>query len=110
MILIGYAVFALVYLGFARAGSAREAWLLFALYGIYYALTERIQRAFVADLAPEAARGRAFGVYHALVGFLALPASFLAGWLWDAVSPAAPFWLGSASSVLALFLFLILRP
>ncbi|MBI3625226.1 MAG: MFS transporter [Candidatus Rokubacteria bacterium] len=110
VIVIGYAVFALVYLGFAQAGSAREAWLLFALYGIYYALTERIQRAFVADLVPEAARGRAFGLYHASVGFLALPASLLAGWLWDAVSPAAPFWLGSASSVLALLLFLVLRP
>ena len=110
MILIGYAVFALVYLGFARAGAAWQAWPLFALYGIYYALTERIQRAFVADLVSEAARGRAFGLCHALVGVLALPASLLAGWLWDAVSPAAPFWLGSAFSVLALLVFLILRP
>lgn len=110
MILVGYAVFALVYLGFARASAAWQAWPLFALYGIYYALTERIQRAFVVDLVPEAARGRAFGFYHALVGVLALPASFLAGWLWDAVAPAAPFWLGSLSAALALFLFLILRP
>lgn len=107
---IGYAVFAVVYLGFARAGSAWEAWPLFALYGIYYALTERIQRAFVADLVPEAARGRAFGTYHALVGSLALPASLLAGWLWDAVSPAAPFWLGGASAVTTLLLFAVLRP
>ena len=107
---LGYAVFAGVYLGFARAGQAWEAWPLFALYGIYYALTERIQRAFVADLVPAAARGRAFGIYHAVVGALALPASLLAGWLWDAAGPAAPFWLGSASSALALLLFLILRP
>ena len=107
---LGYAVFAGVYLGFARAGQAWEAWPLFALYGIYYALTERIQRAFVADLVPAAARGRAFGIYHAVVGALALPASLLAGWLWDAAGPAAPFWLGSASSALALVLFFILRP
>ncbi|MBI4589915.1 MAG: MFS transporter [Candidatus Rokubacteria bacterium] len=110
VIVIGYAVFAIVYLGFARAASAWEAWPLFAVYGIYYALTERIQRAFVADLVPGAVRGRAFGIYHALVGGLALPASLLAGWLWDAVSPAAPFWVASASGVLALLLFLILRP
>jgi predicted phage tail protein len=103
-------MFALVYLGFASAGAAWETWPLFALYGIYYALTERIQRAFVADLVPEVARGRAFGIYHAVVGALALPASLLAGWLWDAVAPAAPFWLGGASSALALLLFLILRP
>ncbi len=110
VILAGYAMFALVYLGFARAGAAWETWPLFAFYGIYYALTERIQRAFVADLVPEAARGRAFGIYHAVVGALALPASLLAGWLWDAVGPAAPFSLGGASAVLALLLFLILRP
>ncbi len=110
VIVIGYAVFALVYFGFARAGAAWQAWPLFALYGIYYALTERIQRAFVADLVPEPARGRAFGLYHALVGMLALPGSLLAGWLWDAVGAAAPFWLGSASAVLALLLFVILRP
>ena len=107
---LGYAVFALVYLGFARAGAAWEAWPLFALYGIYYALTERIQRAFVADLVPAADRGRAFGIYHAVVGALALPASLLAGWLWDAAGPAAPFWLGGASAALALLLFLLLRP
>jgi len=110
VIMIGYVVFALVYFGFARAGAAWQAWPLFALYGIYYALTERIQRAFVADLVPEPARGRAFGLYHALVGVLALPASLLAGWLWDSVSSAAPFWFGSASAVLALLLFVILRP
>jgi len=110
VILAGYAMFALVYLGFARAGAAWEAWPLFALYGIYYGFTERIQRAFVADLVPAAARGRAFGIYHAVVGALALPASLLAGWLWDAVGPAAPFSLGGASAVLALLLFLILRP
>jgi len=107
---LGYAVFALVYLGFARADRAWEAWPLFALYGIYYALTERIQRAFVADLVPAADRGRAFGIYHAVVGALALPASLLAGWLWDAAGPAAPFWLGGASAALALLLFLLLRP
>jgi MFS family permease len=107
---LGYAAFAGVYLGFARAGAAWEGWPLFALYGIYYALTERIQRAFVADLVPAAARGRAFGIYHAVVGALALPASLLAGWLWDAAGPAAPFWLGSASAALALLLFVLLRP
>ncbi len=107
---LGYAVFAGVYLGFARADRAWEAWPLFVLYGIYYALTERIQRAFVADLVPAADRGRAFGIYHAVVGALALPASLLAGWLWDAAGPAAPFWLGGASAALALLLFLLLRP
>jgi MFS family permease len=110
VILVGYAVFAGVYLGFAWAGSAWAPWPLFALYGIYYALTERVQRAFVADLVPASARGRAFGVYHALVGGLALPASLLAGSLWDRVSPAAPFWAGGASALVALLAFLILRP
>jgi hypothetical protein len=78
-----------------------------AVYGVYYALTEGVGRAFVADLVPAAGRGTAYGLYHAGIGLAALPASLLAGILWQGVGswgglgPAAPFLAGSGLTLTA---------
>jgi len=101
----GYAVFALVYLGFARASAAWHIWLLFAAYGLYYGLTEGVQRAYAADLAPDHLRGTAFGVYHTLTGLALFPASLVAGWLWQTIGVPAPFFYGAAMSGLAVAIF-----
>ncbi len=81
MILAGWIVYALVYSGFALATSASHAWALFVIYGLYYALVEGAERAFVAELAPDHERGRAFGSYHFVTAIAALPASWTFGWL-----------------------------
>ncbi len=101
----GYAVFALVYLGFARATTAWHIWLLFAAYGLYYGLTEGVQRAYAADLVPDHLRGTAFGVYHTLTGLALLPASLVAGWLWQTIGVPAPFFYGAVMSGLAVAIF-----
>ncbi len=97
----GYLAFALVYLGFAAAGAAAAAWVLFAIYGVYIAATEGVTKAFVADLAPPAVRTTALGLFQGVTGGLVLLASLLAGILWDRVGPAAPFYLGAAAALLA---------
>ncbi len=102
MITIGWAVYALVYLGFAVSTSLWQIWLLFAAYGIYYGIVEGVARAFVADLVPVEKRGTAYGFYHGVVGMTLLPASLIAGWLWDAVNPAAPFYFGAGLAFLAM--------
>jgi len=102
VITLGWFVYALVYLGFALASSPWQIWLLFACYGIYYGIIEGVARAFVADLVVEEKRGTAYGLYHGVVGITLLPASLLAGWLWQAYSPAAPFYLGAALAFLAM--------
>jgi MFS family permease len=61
-----------------------------------------VARAFVADLVPSERRGTAYGLYHGVVGLTLLPASVIAGWLWEAVSPAAPFYLGAGLAFLAM--------
>jgi MFS family permease len=99
---LGWTVYALVYLGFAVSGSAWSIWVLFAVYGVYYGVVEGVARAFVADLVPAERRGTAYGLYHGVVGLTLLPASVLAGWLWEAVSPAAPFYLGAGLAFLAM--------
>jgi len=102
LIILGWTVYALVYLGFALASSIWQVWLLFACYGIYYGIFEGVARAFVADLVPEQRRGTAYGLYHGVVGLSLLPASLLAGWLWDSVSSAAPFYLGAGLAFIAM--------
>ena len=100
-ILAGWVVYAGVYFGFGRAKSAGAIWALFGIYALYYALTEGAQRAYVADVAGEGARGRAFGVFHLTVGLTALPASIAFGLVWERLGPAAAFDAGAAVALLS---------
>ncbi len=102
VIALGWFIYALVYLGFAVASSMWQIWLLFACYGLYYGMVEGVARAFVADLVPEEKRGTAYGLYHGVVGLTLLPASLIAGWLWQAISPAAPFYFGAGLAFVAI--------
>ncbi len=101
VIVMGYLLYALTYLGLAVAGLEWHAWALLALYGVYYGLTEGVLRAMAADLAPEEVRGTAFGIYHTFTGLALLPASLIAGYLWDNVGHGAPFVVGAATGILA---------
>jgi MFS family permease len=110
VILAGWAVYGVVYLGFALAGASWQIWPLYALYGLYYAMVEGTARAYIADLAPTETRGTAYGVYNAAVGIMAFPASFIAGILWqgalgwEGFGPSAPFFFGAIVAVAAAFL------
>jgi len=95
VIAMGWGVYAMVYLGFALATELWQVWLLFACYGIYYGVVEGVARAFVADLVPVEKRGTAYGLYHGVVGLTLIPASLIAGWLWQAYSPSTPFFFGA---------------
>ena len=107
LVIAGYLVYAAVYASFALLRMPQMVWFLFAIYGTYYALTEGVMKAWVADLAPADSRAWAFGVLNWVVGVAAFPASFLAGWIWQRYSPAAPFAFSSilsfAAAVLLLF-------
>ena len=117
LILAGWAVYAVIYLGLALAGAAWQVVALFIAYGTYHGLVEGNARAFVADLAGVEGRGAAYGLYHAVVGLATLPASLIAGVLWQGVGgwagfgPAAPFLFGAAlAGVATLLFFLLLNP
>ena len=101
VILSGWGVFALCYLGFGVATAAWQAWALFALYGAYFALTEGAEKALVADLAPAGARGRAFGIYNFALGICLLPASLLFGFVWDHAGHFWPFVVSTALAAVA---------
>ncbi len=107
LIVGGWLAYALVYLGFALANAGWQIWMLFGFYGIYYAATEGVAKALVADLVPEAQRGAAYGWFNAAIGITALPASFLAGlfWqgagAWNGFGASAPFFFGAMLSLTA---------
>jgi MFS family permease len=106
MIITGWLLYALVYLGFAHASAAWHAWALLVGYGIYYALVEGGEKALVADLAPKRARGRAFGLFHAVVGLGALPASFGFGLLAERYGARLPFSVAAGLALAAATLLL----
>lgn len=109
VIVVGWGVYALVYLGFAQARSELHVWLLFAAYGLFFGLTEGTERALIADLAP-AQHGTAFGYYHLIIGVAALPASVLFGALWNWGGPALAFTVGAGFAGVATLLLLVLVP
>jgi MFS family permease len=116
IIAAGWLLYGLVYLGFAAARASWHVWALYALYGAYYGITEGTARALVGDVVREDQRGTAYGIYNAAVALTVLPASVIAGVLWQGIGPyhwehpSAPFLFGSVMSLLALVLLLAWLP
>jgi len=101
VIVTGWVIYAGTYAGFVWAESAWEAWILFAVYGLYFGFTEGVEKALIADLAPAHFRGSAFGFYNLMVGIGALPASLLFGWVWQSFGSPAAFAMGAAFALAA---------
>lgn len=103
----GLLLFALVYLGFAFAQTPNQIWLLFGAYGLYLGMSQGILLALVADCTPAALRGTAFGLMSLVIGIALLPASGLAGWLWQSINPQAPFLMGCFFAIVSLLILLL---
>lgn len=107
--MIGMILFSTIYFLFSLASSSLSVWLLFVFYGLYYAFTEGVGRAVVADLVREEWRATAFGVYNAFTGIALLPASLIFGFLWDRFGPAVSFRYGATLGLIAFAVFLFFR-
>jgi MFS family permease len=111
-----WVVYALVYLGFALAHTTTHVVLLFAVYGLYMGAVAGASKALVADLVEPERRGTAYGTYHAVIGIMTLPASLLAGLLWQGfagwsgLGAAAPFAFGAGAAALAALLLVTTVP
>jgi MFS family permease len=108
LLVSGYAVFALVYLGFAVAYNRMFMILLFVLYGIYTAMIAGVERAFIAEISPKELKGTMLGLHSTIVGIALFPASAIAGALWTAFGAAIPFLFGAGLSLAAAIILLIL--
>jgi len=109
VIVIGWVVYSLVYLGFALVTNAVAFVALFLIYGVHFALAEGSEKALVADLTPMHQQGTSFGLYYGVLGVGMLVASIAFGIVYDRVSPAAAFIMGSALSAAAAVLLLVVR-
>jgi MFS family permease len=110
VIISGWGVYVFAYAGFAFAGNEFQIWLLFAVYGLFYGLTEGVEKALLTDLAPPAELGKTFGWYNFTVGAGALPASIIFGLIWQQAGPKAAFGFGAILACLAAILLYLFIP
>jgi MFS family permease len=106
LIAAGWLVYAVVYTGLGRATTPWQVWVLFIVYGVFYGLTEPVEKALVKDLVRPDQRGRAYGAYNFIVGITALPAGLLTGALWRIWGPTLALEAGAALAGVAGLLLL----
>lgn len=101
LLVTGYLVYGLIYMGFALATSSQTVLFLFGIYGLYIGLTEGVEKALLADMAPQEQKASVYGLHALVTGAALLPASVIAGFLWDWCGAPAPFWFGGALGLAA---------
>ena len=104
LIAVAWSIYAVTYLGLALASPGFPVVILWALYGVYYGVSDAVGKALVADVVPPAQRATGYGILNMVTGLVLLPASILAGLLWDGVGPHAPFWFGAGCAAAAVVL------
>jgi len=109
VLMAGYLLFAATSLGMMFTSSIYSILIFFVIYGIFYALIDGAQRAFVVDLARENLRATALGTFHTAIGIAALPGGYIAGMLWDKINPETTFLYGFILSVLSTILFIFVK-
>jgi len=116
LIVGGWLVYAIIYLGFGLAQTGWHVWVLYVLYGFYYGLAFGTSKAIIADIVAENLRGTAYGTYNAILGILDFPASLIAGVLWQGAfgwqgfGPSAPFLFGAALALIAALAMALWKP
>jgi len=101
ILIVGFLIYAVVYFGFGITHSIGTIVGLFALYGLYSAATDGIQKAFVSDMIDKNKQGTGLGIYNALLGITLLPASIIAGLLYDKIDSSVPFYFGAITAVIS---------
>jgi MFS family permease len=110
LIVGGWIFYSAVYFAFGWATAAWHAWILFAVYGIFYGMTEGTEKALVADIVPTQRRGSAFGWYNLAIGLGALPASLIFGRIWDTAGAPTAFVFGASLALIAAVLMAFVAP
>lgn len=109
ILIMGYLVFAITSIGLIFISNIYGILLFFVIYGIFYAMIDGVQRAFIVDLAPKHLKATALGAFHTSIGLVALPGGLIAGLLWDKICPEATFVYGFALSIISMGLFIFVK-
>ncbi len=97
----GFLLFAAACVGMTYAKTHLLVILVFVVYGLHRGVLDTVQKAYVAELAPQEFRASTLGFFQMVVGILALPASFIAGSLWETVSPQTPLLFSAALGLIS---------
>ena len=109
VIILGYGLFAVTAFGLIFSSQMIVILLMFVIYGIFYALIDGVQRAFVVDLSPPKLKATALGTFHTAIGIVALPGGLIAGILWDKISPTGTFTYAIILTLFSLIMFLFVK-
>jgi len=109
VLMAGYVLFSATAIGLILTSQIYAIIILFVTYGIFFAMIDGVQRAFVVDLAPPNLKGTALGTFHTFTGIVALPGGFILGLLWDKISPQATFIFAFLLSICSLVLFIFVK-
>ncbi|MCX6667240.1 MAG: MFS transporter [Euryarchaeota archaeon] len=109
VLMAGYVLFSVTAIGLILTSQIYAIILLFVTYGIFFAMIDGVQRAFVVDLAPPNLKGTALGTFHTFTGIIALPGGLILGLLWDKIDPQATFIFAFLLSICSLVLFLFVK-
>lgn len=107
LLVLGYIVFSIVYLGFAFASNKETIFAMFMLYGCYTAIVTAVERAFIAEIAHLQIRGTVLGLHSTLSGIALLPASVIAGFLWENFGVQTPFLFGASTAIIAAIIIIL---
>lgn len=107
---LGYFLYGIVYLGIGLFADTTLFIALFGIYGIYIALTAGVERALIVEIVPETQKASALGLHAAIVGLGLLPASIIAGVLWDLIGQSVPFIFGGTLAfITSINIFILFR-
>ncbi len=109
VLITGYLVFAVTSIGLIFTSNMYSILLLFVVYGVFYAMIDGVQRAFVVDLSPKDLKATALGAFHSAIGLVALPGGLIVGLIWDTISPEAMFMFSLVLTICSLLLFMFVR-
>jgi MFS family permease len=109
VLMMGYSLFAVSALLLIFTSQMILLIVVFVIYGLFFAMIDGVQRAFVVDLAPSDLKATALGTFHTFTGLIALPGGFILGLLWDNLSPIATFLFAFALALCSLLLFIFVK-
>jgi len=104
---IGFFIFSAVYFVFGRVPSTLALWIMMAIYGLYYALSQPVLKALVVETVTPETRGRALGIYFSVTSVTTLLASLITGGLWKRYGPSVPFYLAASLAFASAVLLLV---
>jgi MFS family permease len=109
IVALSYSLFGLMCLGFIYVASFEGIILLFILYGLHKGAADPVQRAFVSELSPAKYRASILGGFQLIVGLCALPASIIAGILWETLEKSTPFLFSLSMTILAIIMMIFVK-